>query len=90
MAAVLLDELRALFTGVPAEGGEWSTRPFYTVPLAFEIAKRCDTTTENALREVLYDNTSVDDIPKDALDAIQLAVLRFKAYRTLNNGGRGL
>jgi hypothetical protein len=90
MAALALDELRALFTGVPAENNEWSTAPSYTVQLAFEIAKRCDSQTELALRSILYDETPCDDIPARALEAIQLAVQRYRAYRDLQIGRCGL
>lgn len=92
MAAVgvSLDELRDLFTGVPDDNNEWATTPCYTVPLALEIAKRCDSHTEHALRSILYDDTPPDEIPKTALMVIQLAVARYRAHRQINTGGRGL
>lgn len=87
---VTLDELRDLFAGVPAEDNTWATTPCYTIPLAFEVAKRCDTTTESALRAILFDDTPVDEIPKTALMVIQLAAARYRTHRQMNNGGRGL
>lgn len=86
---VTVDELRDLFTGVPAEDDDWSTTPSYSPRLAVEIARRCDCDTEAKLRGVLYDDTNVDDIPRKALDVIQLAVTRYRAIRVMQ-GPRGL
>lgn len=88
---VTLDELRDLFTGVPDHNGEWATTPSYTIPLAFEIAKRTDTTSENALRVLLYDTTTPDHIPTVAQDVIRLAAARYRMWRDLQTPkGRGL
>lgn len=81
-----LDELRDLFTGVPAEAGGWATTPAYNVGLALEIAVRTDSRSEYGLREVLYDSSSPDDIPPAALAAIQLAVARYRTMRQLEKG----
>ncbi len=90
MSAPPLEELRALFTGVPGEDNEWATSPCYRVPLAFEIAKRCDTQTEFALRVVLYDDTPGEQIPGLALEAIKLAVQRYREDRDRQKRSRGL
>lgn len=55
----------------------WETTPCYRPELAFEIAKRCDSATEHALRHVLYGAQPVDDVPADALEAIKLGVQRY-------------
>lgn len=86
---VSVDELCALFTGVPAERG-WSTAPVYSVPLAFEIARRADVRAGWKLRELLYDDTSPNEIPFRALQAIQLAAQRYRVHRDLQAAGRGL
>jgi hypothetical protein len=71
--SVSLAELSLLFTGVPDEEG-WSTSPAYSVTLAFEIAKRCDTRTEKALQMILYDNSKPEQIPVGAQIAIRRGV----------------
>jgi len=78
-----LDELRDLFTGVPAEDGGWATTPCYTVSLAFEIAKRAKVSGEFDLRSLLYDTTVVDDVPGAARDVIALAAQRYRLWRDL-------
>lgn len=83
MSAVSLEELRDLFTGVPAEHGGWATTPAYDVGLAFEICRRTDADTEHGLRSVLFDNSNVDDIPAKALQVIQLAVMRYRVVKGL-------
>lgn len=90
MITLALDDLGALFTGVPDDNNEWATTPCYRVPLAYEIAKRCDSQTEFALRTILYDDTPCDHIPPRALEAIKLAAERYRLHRQVNNGGRGL
>lgn len=90
MEAVPLEELRALFTGVPGEDNDWSTTPSYSAKLAFELARRCDAKTEFTLRTILYDKTLCDDIPVRALHAIQLGVQQYAAYRQVQLARRGL
>lgn len=82
---VTLDQLRDLFTGVPDDNGDWATTPCYTVPLAFEIAKRARTSGEYELRTLLFDTTAVDDVPGAALEVIRLAVQRYRSWRDLTN-----
>jgi hypothetical protein len=83
-------ELRLLFTGDWIHDDDcWDTRPCYSVQLAFEIAKRCDTPNDFQLRRVLYGDMSPDYIPADALQAIQLAAQRYRQHKTLQ-GKRGL
>lgn len=86
---VSVDELRDLFTGVPAEDDGWSTTPTYSMKLALEIARRNDCDTEWKLRAILFDDTNVDEIPRKALEAIELAVKRYRAIRVMQ-GPRGL
>jgi hypothetical protein len=90
MDAASLDELRALFVGVPDILDGWETSPFYSVTLALEIAKRTDSQTEFSLRYVLYRGVPADAIPEAANDAIKLAVERYRSTRQINHGGRGL
>lgn len=90
MARVSLDELRALFVGVPDELDGWVTTPCYAVTLALEIAKRTDSQTEFSLRYVLYRGIPADDVPDDAAAAIGLAIARYRVHRQTNRGGRGL
>lgn len=85
MHAVTLEELRDLFTGVPAEATDewcdgWATTPSHTVTLALEIAKRCDAKTEYDLRKILYDTSSPDEIPPSALEAIKLAAQAYRSH----------
>lgn len=84
-----LEELRALFTGVPDRDG-WSSTPCYDVGLATEIARQASASSEVALREVLFDDTSPDEIPARALEVIQLAYARWRSVRQLQTAGRGL
>lgn len=87
-AGVTLDQLRDLFTGVPADDGGWSTTPCYTVALAYEIAKRADAQSEFALRTVIYDSSAPDEIPDEALEAIKEASVEYVQHR--NRRLRGL
>ena len=98
---VSLDELRALFTGVPIEplldtSDPWSTTPCYDVGLATVIAHRTASQTEYALRSVLYDSTAVDEVPARAVEVIRLAAQRYRQHLELQRAssklrrGRGL
>lgn len=89
-AHVPLEELRALFVGVPDALDGWETTPSYTETLAFEIATRTDSQTEFSLRYVLYKGAPADEVPAEANDAIAGAIARYRAHRQTNNGGRGL
>lgn len=90
-AAPTLDQLILLFTGDWIHDDNcWDTTPCYSITLACEIAKRCDTTQDFQLRKVLYGNQAVDNIDPAAITAIGLAVQRYRSYRLLQNTGRGL
>jgi hypothetical protein len=90
-AAPSLDELRILFTGDWIHDDDrWETTPCYSVVLAFEIARRCETSQDFQLRRILYGDLSPDFIPADALQAIQLAAQRYRQHRDLQKAGRGL
>jgi hypothetical protein len=88
--AVALDELRDLFTGVPADDGSWDTVPSYSVKLAYEIAKRADCASEHQLRCLLFDSSDPDDIPGVALDVMRIAAEKWRADRARLRSGRGL
>lgn len=88
-ANVTLDELRLLFTGDWIhDDGCWDTTPCYSVPLAYEIAKRCDTTEEHRLFQVLYGKRPADDVPREAVDAIRLAAQSYRTHRNLQKAAR--
>lgn len=78
---VPLEELIAMFTGVPDHNGQWATTPVYSIPLALEIARRTDPTTLAELRERLYDTTPAELIPEAAREAIQIASQRYQYLR---------
>lgn len=89
-----LDELRNLFTGVPADSpcdlhahgdDPWATSPTYTVTLAFEIAKRANVTGEFDLRRLLYGSLVADEVPAAAREVIALAAQRYRTWRDLQN-----
>jgi hypothetical protein len=88
--AVALDELRDLFTGVPADDGSWDTVPSYSVKLAYEIARQADCTSEHQLRCLLFDSSNPDEIPGLALDVLRIAAEKWKSDRARLRSGRGL
>lgn len=91
MAAVALDELKALFVGDWVHDDDrWETTPCYSVALAFEIAKRCDLPEQHRLRQLLYGDLPVDCVPAEALRAITLGAQRYRSHRSLQQTGRGL
>lgn len=86
-----LNELRLLFTGDWIHDDQcWDTTPCYSVPLAYEIAKRCDTAEEYRLFKILYGNRPADDVPTEAVDAIRHAAQSYRQHRNLQRAGRGL
>jgi hypothetical protein len=86
---VAVDELAALFTGIPDETGGWESSPCYRFTLAFEVARRTTPATLYALRRTFYGSADDHEIPDRALNVIEWAFNHWQKTRR-DQGVRGL